>query len=186
MTLHAPRHGEWGNLFHLCHLIDAAVTRFAADALVDVNGMIEIDEIRKLRHASPWNRSPRGDAVPNRCHRRARHPERRVTADALLRRWQSSERAAVGPRVAVTTIDAERTRMQSMIEWNRLRDRAPFTACPRRTDPEHGERWYSDRYCDQSHERTSRDSSRAWREECRHQLSECEASRDVERRSRVH
>jgi hypothetical protein len=184
MAIHAPRHREWRDLFDLRHLIYTAMACLAADTLTDVNRVIEVDEVSELRYASPRNRKSARDTLPHGRHRCARQPERRVTADALLSRWQSSRRAAVDARVAVATIDTQGTRVQSMIEGQRLHDRFPLTARPRRTDPEHGERWYSDRNRDQPHQRTSSDSSRAWREECRHQLSECEVSRGAERHSK--
>jgi hypothetical protein len=71
--------------------------------------------------------------------------------------------------------------VQAMIERNWLHDRRVLAARPGCTNPEHRERWYCDRKRDQPHQRTSRDSSRAGREECRHQLSECEVSRSERR-----
>jgi len=171
MAIHAPCHRERRDLLNLCHLIDATMTCLTSDALVDVNRVIEVDEIGQLRHAPPGNRPARGDALPDGRHRRARHPQRCMTADALLRWRQSGKRAAVRARMAVSTIDAQGTGVQSVIERHGLDDRPPFTARPRRTDPQHGERWYTDRNRDQRNQRASRDESRAWREECRHQLA---------------
>ena len=37
------------------HLVDATVTRFAADAFVDVDAMVEIDEVRRVVNSFPKN-----------------------------------------------------------------------------------------------------------------------------------
>ena len=175
MAVHTPRHRERCHLMDLLHPIDSAVTRLAADAFGDVNSVIEVHEVGKLRHPLPSNWPTRGNALPNGCHRCARHPERRVTAHALLGRRQSGKFAAIDAGVTISTIDAQGPRVQPVIEWDGLVDRTSFTTRPGCADPEHGERGHSDRNGDQRNQRASRDSSRAWREECRHQLSKCES-----------
>lgn len=181
MTIDTPRHCQWRDLLDLRHQIDTSMACLTTDPLGDVNRVIEVDEVGKLRHSSPWNWAPRGNALSNGSHRRARHPERCVTADAFLCRRQAGERAAVDARVAVTTVDTQWSRVQPVVERNWLNDGATLTTCPRRTHPEHSKCGHGDRNGDQRNQHTSRESSRARREQCRHQLSECEASRGAER-----
>src|SRR2546430_17210780 len=48
MALQAPPHGQRLRLFHLRHLVDAAMAGDATDTLLHVDGMVEGDEVRKL------------------------------------------------------------------------------------------------------------------------------------------
>ena len=60
MTVQAPSHREWRRLRDLRHLIDASVTRHAADPFRDVDGMIEEHEVGQGIHALPGHRTIRG------------------------------------------------------------------------------------------------------------------------------
>ena len=55
MAFQTKRHGQRLFLANFVQVIDVAVTFHAADAAVDVNGMVEIDVIRDLMDLHPWN-----------------------------------------------------------------------------------------------------------------------------------
>ena len=56
MAIQAPAHGQRRSLEDKRHLIDRTVTGGAANTLVDVNAVIEIDEVGKAMDLDPLNR----------------------------------------------------------------------------------------------------------------------------------
>src|SRR5438105_1614110 len=168
MTVHAPAHRQRSRLIHLRHLVDATMTGLAADALGDVDCMIEVDEIRQLRHALPPDRLTSRDALAHHGEWRAGHPKGRMARDTLARRRQTSPRASIGTRVAIAAVDVQRSSMESMIEGHRLHDTHVFAARPRRAHPQHRQRRRGNENCDCRGQRTPRDYGCAGREECGH------------------
>src|SRR5712675_2952389 len=75
VAIEAPFHLERLFLIHQRHPIDLTVAGGAADAFVDVNTVVEIDEVRQIMHASPLNRSSRAEAVANRLEKWARRED---------------------------------------------------------------------------------------------------------------
>ena len=66
MTIETPAHVKRVDLPHQGHQINAAMTCLAADSLVDMDTVVEIDEAGKIVNASPVN----GLIVsPTRTHR---------------------------------------------------------------------------------------------------------------------
>ena len=56
MALEAKRHAEGLGMIHLIHPVNPSVALDATDAAVDVDGVIEIDEVRQLVNLHPGNR----------------------------------------------------------------------------------------------------------------------------------
>ena len=172
MAVHAPRHGQWSHLPHLCHLIDATVARLTPHALVDMDRVIEVHEVGELRDTLPCNRFVRRDTLSDRSEKHTRHPERCMTRHTLLSRRKSGPRAPIGTGMAVPTVDMERTRMKAMIERDGLRYVCMLATRPGGPHPKHGERGRGNEYRYCRHQRPPRNCSSARREERRHQLNE--------------
>ena len=56
VTIQTPLHLQRRRLENDRHLVDAAMTRGAADAVVHVNRMIEIGKVRQVVNANPFER----------------------------------------------------------------------------------------------------------------------------------
>src|ERR1051325_12044316 len=56
MTLQTPLHLQRRCLVNDRHVVDAAVTRRTTDALLDVNAVIEVREIRQVVYSFPFER----------------------------------------------------------------------------------------------------------------------------------
>ena len=74
MAPEAPFHRERLGLPGERHFVDAAVAGLAANSFMDVNTVVEIDEIREIVDARPFDRSARAVALANRCERWTRGP----------------------------------------------------------------------------------------------------------------
>ena len=82
------------------------MTRFAADALLDVDAVVEIDEVGKIVDASPVQRFVIAEAGPHRLEKRGVGEQNRMAVHARLRRWNSRERRRLDRRVTVPAVDA--------------------------------------------------------------------------------
>src|SRR5213593_3237625 len=71
MAVDAPLHLQRLLLHHQRHPIDLAVAGRAADALVDMDAVIEVHEIRKVVDARPRDRLPGPEARAHRLEERA-------------------------------------------------------------------------------------------------------------------
>ena len=71
MAVDTPLHLERLLLVHQRHSIDLSVAGRAADALVDVNTMIEVDEVREVVHARPPDRPSGLETLADRIEKRA-------------------------------------------------------------------------------------------------------------------
>ncbi|MGI8548606.1 MAG: hypothetical protein ACR2M1_14980 [Gemmatimonadaceae bacterium] len=122
MAVNAPRHGQRRDLLDHAHAIDATVTRLTPNSFADVNRMIEVDEVRELRDACPWNGPPGREARSDGRELPAREPDTGVARYTLPSRWNTRPGAALDAGVTEAAIDAERERMNPVIERNRLCD----------------------------------------------------------------
>lgn len=66
MTLETPLHIQGCDLVSQRHEVDSPVTGRAADALVHMNAVIEINEVRKIVHFRPLDRLARPPALADR------------------------------------------------------------------------------------------------------------------------
>ena len=103
------------------------MARDTADALLDMNAVIEKNEIRQLIDAVPFNGLAAREAFPHRRQDRRILPDLRMTGHAGLRGRQPGEGGILNGRVAITAIDSEAgyvvlvTERHGLGEGNRLR-----------------------------------------------------------------
>src|SRR5215217_2509063 len=116
MVVEAPAHTEGRHLRDRLHLVDAAVTRDAADSCRQVRVVREVGVVGKLVHPNPAHRPAGRGTLPNRCERCAvpfhqlmavhaglggrnvrdgRHLDRRVTVPAVETELADVEPVAV-------------------------------------------------------------------------------------------
>src|SRR6185437_4144928 len=155
MTTQTPAHRQWLGLIDGGHLVDATMAALAAHALVHVDGMIEVHEVRQSVHAIPCDRLASLHAATNRREVARVDPHGTVTRHARLCWWNPGGRRPHHRRVAVLTADAETPGVDLMIERNRLRYRLVARTRVRRPH----ERHQSER--DADHEKCEREQTRA-------------------------
>ena len=86
MAVQAPLHLQRFFLPHERHAIDLAMARRAADPLVHVNAVIEVDEIWKIVNTCPLDGPIRPEAFADRLEVRARSKNLRMAVHAGLGR----------------------------------------------------------------------------------------------------
>ena len=80
------------------------MTRRAADALVHVNAVIEINEVGQIVHPGPFDRLPRAPTLAHRLEVRTIRPNLRVAIHASLRRRYAGIGKLLDGRVTVAAI----------------------------------------------------------------------------------
>jgi hypothetical protein len=120
MATETPLHVQGGCAIHQWHLIHGAVTGRARHALLHVNAVIEVNEIRQIVHAIPNQRLPIAKARPHRLEHRALRPNLAVAIHARLRRRNSGKGRRLDAGVAITTIDPGLRNVVLMAEWHGL------------------------------------------------------------------
>lgn len=120
MALQAPLHRERAFAPRHCHFADRAVARDAADALLHVDAVIEIREVRQVIHTHPLN----GLVVaPTRAHR-FEHVRGVVnlgmTRHARLCGRNAGEVALFDGSVAIAAINAELRDVMAMAKGDGL------------------------------------------------------------------
>jgi hypothetical protein len=121
MASQAPLHLQGFRLVHQGHLVYRAVAGVAADALGDVNAVIEVDEVGELVNAGPLQRFAGAVAGADGLKELGVGPDLRVTVHARLGRRNSGEAGGLDRGVTITAVDAESGDVMLMAEWNRLR-----------------------------------------------------------------
>ena len=86
MAIQTPLHMQGLCLPREWHFVDAAVTGFTANSLMDVNAVIEVDEVRKIVDAHPFQRTVVTQACANGFQRWAIGPNLLVTVHAYFGR----------------------------------------------------------------------------------------------------
>src|SRR5262249_1927944 len=120
MAVEAPLHQERVFLPDQRHLIDPAVTRNTADAFLDVDTVIEINEAGQIGHALPGNRLPGAGARAHRLEHTAAGPDLLMAIHARLGRWNAGEGRLLDGSVAITAVDTELTDVVRMTKRHRL------------------------------------------------------------------
>ena len=133
----APLHLQGVFLAHQRHLVDLAVAGDAADALVDMNAVIEIDEIGQVVHPHPLDRAVGAVALAHRLEHRRVRPDLRVAGHAGLGRRNAGKRAFLDRPVAMAAVDAEPLHVMLVAERNRLLARHAGARHIRRTVQSH-------------------------------------------------
>ena len=78
---------------HQGHLIDLPMAGLAADALVDVDTMVEVDKVRQIVHPVPLYGHIIAEARPHWFEYRRFGPDLGMAGHAGFRRWDAGERA---------------------------------------------------------------------------------------------
>ena len=116
MAGEAPLHRQRRLLVRQRHLVDAAMARGAANALGDVNAVIEADEVGQPVDTAPDERLAGGEAGANRLEHRRIRPDLRVAVHARLRRRNSGKARRLDGGMAVAAVDAESGDVMLMAE----------------------------------------------------------------------
>ena len=104
MAVDAPVHAQRVDLINQRHLIHASMTGGAADALMNVDAVIEEDEIGQVMDAIPTNRLPGLEALPDRLQHARVLPDLRMAAHACggIRNpgeWRRLDRGMAEPAI---------------------------------------------------------------------------------------
>src|SRR6476646_2320516 len=121
MAVEAELHGKRPGALSQRHLVDAAVTFDAADALGNVYVVTEEHIIREHGHAIPFQRNIAGKAFTHGCEHRRAGPDLRMAGHASVRRRQTGMRSFGDRGVAVAAVDAELAIVMAVAKWHRLR-----------------------------------------------------------------
>ena len=113
------------------HLIQLAVTRRAADAVVDVNAVVEENEVRRVIDALPFQAPIIRHAFTDWCEHRRVLPDLRMAGHACFRRRHSGEGGLFHGRVAKAAIESKSINVVFVAEWNGLWNRCHLTSRPR-------------------------------------------------------
>src|SRR5206468_473258 len=106
VAVDAPFHLQRRLLPHQGHPIDLAMARRAADALVNVDAMVEIDEVRQIVNPSPLNGAVGTEALAHRLQEGTVRENLRVTVHARLGRRNAGKGGVLDRCVAIAAIDA--------------------------------------------------------------------------------
>src|ERR1700694_5962217 len=137
VALQAPAHGQRLRFLHLRHLVDAAMAGDAADALLHVDRVVEVDEVRQLVHLVPDDGAVGEVALAHRRELRALVPDLFVAVEAD-RSWRHARgRRLLHQVVAVAAIDAFVADVVPVIELHRLIDRVLLLRIERSSHVDH-------------------------------------------------
>src|SRR5690349_15496090 len=120
MAFQAPFHKQRIFLVSQWHLIDTTVARRAADALGDVDTVIEIDETGQVVDALPRDRFVAAITISHRGEHRAAGPDLLVAIHARFRRRDAGEGGRLDGSMTITAIDTQLPDMVGVAERNRL------------------------------------------------------------------
>jgi hypothetical protein len=120
VAVQAPLHLERVLLPGERHLIHPAVASLTTHSLVDVDAVIEIDIIRQIVHAPPWDGGIVAEARAHRFKRWAGEPDLRMAVHASLGGWNVGEARSLDRSVAIAAVKANAAHMVGMAERNGL------------------------------------------------------------------
>ena len=130
VTLQTPLHLQRLRLEKNRHLVDAPVTRRAADTLFHVNAVIEVRVVRQIVYAYPLDRLAGAKTRAHGFEIRTIGPDLFVTVHARRRRRQSRGCGRFDGGVTVTAIDAVVADVMFMTELNGLLTFDPLSGVP--------------------------------------------------------
>jgi hypothetical protein len=130
MAFETPFHLQCLGLINHRHLIDATMTGRAADALVHMNAVIEIDVVGQIVHPRPLERRAVLETGAHRLEIRAVRPDLFVTVHAHSRRGNARRSGRLNGSVTIPAIDAIVADMMFMAELNRLLNFNRLTRVP--------------------------------------------------------
>src|SRR5262245_17989974 len=94
----------------------------AADALLHVDAVVEVDEVRQVVATNPLERPILTEARADRFEERTGRPDLRVAVDACLGRRNAGRRRDLDGRVAVAAVDADAAGVVLVAELHGLLD----------------------------------------------------------------
>ena len=109
-------------LIHERHLVDLAVAGDAADALVHVDAVVEVHEIRQIVDADPGQGLVVAKTGPHRLQNGRVIPDLRVAVHARLGRGDVGEGGFLDRRVAIPAIESHAADVMGVAELDRLFD----------------------------------------------------------------
>jgi hypothetical protein len=130
MAVQAPLHDHGVDLLHEGHLVNAAMAGGAADAFVNVNGVIEVNELRQVVDALPMQRNAGRPTVADRLENGSIKPDFGMARHARVGRRDAGERRGFNRGVAVAALDAQPRDMVLMAERDRLLDKSVDARAP--------------------------------------------------------
>ena len=96
------------------------MTCFTTDALMDMNAVIEVHEVRNVVHAHPEKRMILAKTCANRLQRGTGRPDLFMAGHAYFRWRHSGKCSALHGRVAIAAVDSKTRDVVFMTEGNRL------------------------------------------------------------------
>ena len=123
MAFEAPFHIQRMGLPHQGHLVNLAVARLTADALVDVDAVVEINEVWQVVHPVPTNGLIVAEAGPHGFEDRRFGPDLRVTGHAGLGGGDASKGTYFDRGMAIAAVYAHAGNVVLMAEVDGLVNR---------------------------------------------------------------
>jgi hypothetical protein len=120
VAIEAPLHLQGVLRIHERHLINPPMARCAADAFVYVNGMIEIDEVRKVVNPNPGNRLAASPAITDWLEQLRIGPDLRVAIDTGLRGRNTGVARFLNRCMTVLALEAQTLDVVLVAERHRL------------------------------------------------------------------
>lgn len=133
MAVEAPLHQQGVGLKNQRHLVNFSVTRRAANAFIDMNAVIEIDEIRQMVHPDPLDGFIASIALTDWLKVGGSAEQNRMAVHTNLRWGNPCIRGGFHARVAVSAVDPVVADMVFVAKLHRLRLRDELTGHVRRT-----------------------------------------------------
>ena len=132
MAVQTPLHLQRVLRIHQRHLVHTPVARRAAQPLVHVNLMAEINKVRQIVHLGPHKRLPARPTRPHRLQQLRVRPDLRVAVDARLGRRNPRVARLLHRRVTVLALQTQSLHVVLMAERHRLIRPLPLAGHPGR------------------------------------------------------
>jgi hypothetical protein len=120
VAVQAPRHRERLGLPGERHFVHTAVATGAADALVNVNTMIEIDKVRQVVNPGPLNGFAGSVTLPHGLQRRRHCPHFRMAIHACLSGRYTGEFRCLHRVMAIPAVNSKASGVMFMTERHGL------------------------------------------------------------------
>jgi len=121
MAIQTPLHLQRGVIEHERHTVDRAMAGIAADALVDVYAVIEINEIGQIVSPRPYQRFASAKTFAHGFEQWGAQPDLRMTIHAGFSGRNSGKRGIFHRRMTVAAVDAQSANMVLVAERHGLR-----------------------------------------------------------------
>jgi hypothetical protein len=140
VAVETPLHGQRRELLDARHLVDTAVAGGAADSLVHVDGVIEIDEVGEVIDAHPGDGAIAEVGSAHRVEQRSAVPDLGMAIEAFAGSGEARAGGALDGVVAIAAVDARVLHVVAMVELERLLDGLTLIGEKGGTDPQQEQR----------------------------------------------